>query len=56
VAKLVPGNPPVVTNTPKFVVDAGSLPPGSYKFTLVVEDASGVKSPPSTITIRVTAT
>lgn len=34
----------VVTGTPDFVVDA--LPPGTYRFQLVVEDESGNESAP----------
>jgi hypothetical protein len=51
---LIPDGTPVVTATNKLVVDAHSLPPGVYRVTLVVEDASGVKSAPSTILIRIT--
>jgi hypothetical protein len=55
VAKLTPGGPPIVTTTPKLVVDPGTLPQGSWRFTLVVEDAAtGVKSQPSSIVIVVT--
>jgi hypothetical protein len=51
---LIPDRPPIVTATNKLIVDAHSLPPGVYQVTLVVEDASGVKSAPSTILIRIT--
>jgi hypothetical protein len=54
VATLIPDQPPVVTAANKLVVDPHTLAPGVYQVTLVVEDANGVKSTPSTILIRIT--
>jgi hypothetical protein len=42
----------VVTREPLVTVDAG-LPPGRYRFQLVVEDGGGNRSRPATLTVLV---
>ena len=46
-------NQPLVTEQPFLVVDGG-LPPGQYRFRLVVEDAHGNESLPAEKVVTVT--
>ena len=43
---------PVVTTVPRVTVDAG-LPPGTYRFQLVVENQSGRQSAPTVVVVVV---
>lgn len=53
-AKFV-ANVPQTTTTQTITVDAGSLQPGTYTFQLVVQDATGRKSAPASVTVTVTS-
>lgn len=45
-------NKPVETKKPEVAVDPG-LPPGNYRFRLVVEDDRGQRSPPAELVVTV---
>lgn len=47
-------NKPIVTKTPSILVDAG-LPPGEYRFQLVVQDDEGRRSLADEQVVRIVA-
>lgn len=47
-------NKPIVTRTPSVVVDAG-MPPGEYRFQLIVEDNEGRRSVADEQVVRIVA-